>query len=172
MKGRTIADRSRNTSRLMGPTTRVSQQERRSIAADKPIDWPPNQARDNVNADRSWDSSDRSAKPPDALRRRFPNFLGSEFPPKLGQTLCSINRTQFGRKRGNWTERKTQILTKKLKKKKNKLVRGQEDSRKLSKTSRLRVYSISFFFISFSIIFLVMNMNSIVYINLLLAMRG
>ena len=69
-------------------------------------------------------------------------------------------------------ERKTQILTKKLKKKKNKLLHGEEDSRKLSKTSRLRVYSIPLFFISSSIIFLAMNMNSIIYIDSLLAMRG
>ena len=75
-------------------------------------------------------------------------------------------------KKENLRERKTQILTKKLKKKKNKLLRGEEDSRKLSKTSRLRVFSIPLFFISSSIIFLVMNMSSIVYFNSLLAMRG
>ena len=69
-------------------------------------------------------------------------------------------------------ERKTQILTKKLKKKKNKLLHGEEDSRKLSKTSWLRVYSNPLFFISSFLTFLVMNMNSIVYIDLLLAMRG
>ena len=43
--------------------------------------------------------ADRSAKARQAVRHRFPSVLGSEFLPKLGQTLCSINRTQFGRKR-------------------------------------------------------------------------
>ena len=74
------------------------------------------------NADRSWNSSrsigspmipdtacvpldrglaaDRSAKARQALRRRFPSILGSEFPPKLGQITCSINRILFRRKRG------------------------------------------------------------------------
>ena len=44
-------------------------------------------------------AADRSAKALQAERRRFPSVLGSEIPPKLGQTLCSINRTQFGRKK-------------------------------------------------------------------------
>ena len=72
----------------------------------------------------------------------------------------------------NLRERKTLILTKKLKKKKNKLLRGEEDSRKLSKTSGHKVYSNPLFFISSSIIFLVMNMNFINYFDSLLAMRS
>ena len=97
-KGRKLANRSRKTSRSIGPTMRVAQQERRSIVACEPIDREPNEARDSVSADRAWDLSDRSAKAPHALRRYFPSIIGSEFPPKLGQTLCSINRIQFGRK--------------------------------------------------------------------------
>ena len=70
-------------------------------------------------------------------------------------------------------ERKTHILTKKLKKKKkNKVSTGKEDSIKLLKTSRLRVYFDSLFFFSSSFIFLVMNMKSIVYFDSLLAIRG
>ena len=46
-------------------------------------------------------------KPADVKRRRFPNFKDSEFPPKLGQSMCSINRTQFGRKKKVHTEKET-----------------------------------------------------------------
>ena len=56
-------------------------------------------------------SAGRSARPPEAERRRFPNVKGSEIPPKLGQTLCSINRTQFGRRDETWTEKKERLLT-------------------------------------------------------------
>ena len=50
--------------------------------------------------------ADRSAKARHAERRRFLDFYDSEFPPKLGQITCSINRTHFGRK-GRFTQRKT-----------------------------------------------------------------
>ena len=52
-------------------------------------------------------AADRSAKARQALRRRFPSILGSEFPPKLGQITCSINRILFRRKRGVHTEKNT-----------------------------------------------------------------
>ena len=85
--------------------------------------------------------------------------------------MFSINRTQFGRKEKKDLREKIYILTKKLKKKNNKLSSGKEDSRELSKASRIRVYYDSLFFKS-SFIFLVMNMNSIVYFDSLLAMIG
>ena len=46
-------------------------------------------------------AADRSVKDLHAERCRFLSVLGSEFPPKLGQTLCSINRTQFWTKKGD-----------------------------------------------------------------------
>ena len=86
---------------------RVTQQERRSI-----MEREPNEARDSVSTDRSWHLSDRSAKALHALRRRFPSVLSSEFPPKLGQTLCSINSTQFGQKKKTFDTEKTRENTK------------------------------------------------------------
>ena len=79
-----------------------------SVAIDsitQPIDRASNLMRDRVTADRSWELTDRSAKPPHALRRRFPDFLDSEFSPKLGQSLCYINRKQFGWKKTRTLER-------------------------------------------------------------------
>ena len=52
-------------------------------------------------------AADRSAKARHAERRRFSDFYDSEFPPKLGQITCSINRTHFGRKEEVHTERNT-----------------------------------------------------------------
>ena len=83
---RTSADRSWHTSRAI-----VSSRKSETVSA--PID-------------RGL-STDRSAKAHHAVRRRFPSDLGSEFPPKLGQTLCSINRTQFGQKRETWDTEET-----------------------------------------------------------------
>ena len=74
--------------------------------ACKPIDREPRFLRAaQAPIDRQL-LADRSARPPEAVRRRFPSAKGSEIPPKLGQTLCSINRTQFGRRKGTWTKKK------------------------------------------------------------------
>ena len=50
------------------------QRDRRSIAVFEPIDRPFNYDRDRVTADRSRESTDRSAKLPDAKRHRFLDF--------------------------------------------------------------------------------------------------
>ena len=93
-----IADRSRNTSRLIGQAIRVSQRERRSIAGYEPIDRAPVEGRDSVIADRSENLLMHNGVV-------FQTFY-SEFPPKLGQSMCSINGTQFGRKRKNFEREK------------------------------------------------------------------
>ena len=56
-------------------------------------------------------STNRSAKDRQVERRRFPSVKGSEIPPKLGQTLCSINRTQFGRRDETLDDEKERLLT-------------------------------------------------------------
>ena len=84
----------------------VNQKHRRSIVAYKPIDREPRFLRAAQAPIDCQLLADRSARPPEEVRRRFPRAKGSEIPPKLGQTLCSINRTQFGRRKGTWTKKK------------------------------------------------------------------
>ena len=88
-------------------------------------------------------SADRSAKALQAERRRFPSVKGSEIPPKLGQTLCSINRTQFGREKGGKETFDTEI-TQENKKKKIEHSSELKDSRRSSdfqSFSSLFIYS-------------------------------
>ena len=115
--------------------------------ACEPIDREPNESETtSAPIDRGW-SADRSAKALQAARRRFPSVWGSEFPPKLGQTLCSINRTQFGRKEKTFDTEKTQENTEK----KIEHSSEQKDSRR---SSIFRVFLYSYFFISSSLLIL------------------
>ena len=73
-KDRTTTDRSRHTSRSIGTISEDRPQHSRSIATQQPIDQPTPTKPNIVSADRSRNWADRSAKPSDAKRHRFPDF--------------------------------------------------------------------------------------------------
>ena len=180
-----LADRSAGVSKRTSKTA-----ERLPIDRAKPADRSA-QTRESrtSSADRSWNSSrsigsptspdtawvpidrglaaDRSAKTRQALRRRFPSILGSEFPPKLGQITCSINRILFRRKREVHIERNTTRIS-----------RTTREGLAIQKGRWRRMclqiateFSLFFYFPSLVLLVLIMN-PSLFYIFICLVLRG
>ena len=124
-----------------------------------------------ISADRSGLAADRSARALQAERRRFPSVKGSEIPPKLGQTLCSINRTQFWTKRGGLGRRK-RFWHKKLKRTRRMRLSVHRSWRIREDHQIFRVFLHSLFiyiFFSFNSMFV---MNSRIHYLLYIIMRG